>query len=92
MHKIMLAIVLMVGFIPLVNATNETRIYETDSIDTVKANKPHRVILKDGRILPTDSIGTKITGSKHQYKIIKDRIYETDSIGAVKQDKSLKIK
>jgi len=43
MHKIMLAIVLMVGFIPLVNATNETRIYETDSIGTVKQDKSLRI-------------------------------------------------
>lgn len=92
MQKIMLAIILGIGFMPLVKATNETRIYQTDSVGTVKANKPSFVIQKDGRILPTDSIGTKIDGSKDQYKIIGDRIYETDSIGTVKHGTSQRMK
>lgn len=75
-----------------INAPKETRIYQTDSIGTIQADKPHFIIQKDGRVLPTDSIGTRDSGSKEQYKIIGDRIYETDSIGTVKHDKSLKIK
>jgi hypothetical protein len=74
------------------NASKETRIYQTDSIGTIQADKPHFIIQKDGRVLPTDSIGTRDSGSKDQYRIIGDRIYETDSIGTVKHDKSLKIK
>jgi hypothetical protein len=74
------------------DASKESRIYQTDSIGTVQADRPHYVIQNDGRILPTDSIGTRDTGNKDQYRIIGDRIYETDSIGTVKHDKSQKIK
>lgn len=48
----MLAIILVIGFIPLVKATNETRIYQTDSVGTVETNKPSFVMQKDGQSLP----------------------------------------
>jgi hypothetical protein len=95
MLRTLLVGVLMISFIPQTLAEKpkeETRIYQTDSIGTVQADRPHFVIQKDGRVLPTDSIGTRDAGSKDQYKIIGDKIYETDSIGTVKHDKSLRIK
>ena len=89
-----LVAVLMISFTPFGNAdkSNETRIYETDSIGTINSNKPSLVIQKDGRILPTDSIGTRDSSNPNQYRIIGDRIYETDSLGTIKQDKSRKTK
>ncbi|MCO6433019.1 hypothetical protein [Nitrosomonas nitrosa] len=70
----------------------ETRIYQTDSLGTVQADRPHFIIQKDGRVLPTDSIGTRDSTNPNQYRIIGDRIYETDSLGTIKHDKSMKIK
>ncbi|MCW5601394.1 hypothetical protein [Nitrosomonas sp.] len=74
------------------NAPKETRIYQTDSLGTVQADRPHFIIQKDGRVLPTDSIGTRDSTNPNQYRIIGDRIYETDSLGTIKHDKSQKIK
>lgn len=95
MSRILMVFLFMVSSISFGNNENipkEARIYQTDSIGTVQAYRPHYVIQKSGRVLPSDSIGTRDSGSKNQYKIIGDRFYETDSIGTVKHDKSLKIK
>lgn len=95
MYRILMILLFMISSISFgndENAPKESRIYQTDSIGTIQADKPHYVIQKDGRILPTDSIGTRDSGNPNQYRIIGDRIYETDSIGTVKHDKSLKIK
>ena len=95
MPKSILAILLMLSFVPQVLAEKpkeETRIYQTDSLGTIQADRPHFIIQKDGRVLPTDSIGTRDSTNPNQYRIIGDRIYETDSLGTIKHDKSMKIK